>query len=57
MVLIWRLVEVAMWQGIDGVVFCGGVAIIAGLGGYNVKWLVGAVKAKKNGCQGKKEGG
>lgn len=46
MVLIWRLVDLAMRQGIDGVVFCGGIAAIAGLGGYEVKWLVDAIRAK-----------
>lgn len=46
MVLIWRLVETAMRAGIDGVVFFTGVAAIAGLGGYSVRWLVDFVKAK-----------
>jgi len=47
MVLIWRLVETALAAGIDGVLFFGGVAAIAGLGGYEVRWLVEAVKGKK----------
>lgn len=46
MVLIWRLVESALKAGIDGVVFFTGVAAIAGLGGYSVRWLVDFVKAK-----------
>lgn len=54
MVLIWRLVEAALAAGIDGVMFFAGVAAIAGLGGYELRWLVDAVKArnsKKNGGQ------
>jgi len=47
MVLIWRLVETALNNGIDGVMFFGGVAAISGLGGYEIKWLVDAVKARK----------
>jgi len=47
MVLIWRLVETALNNGIDGVMFFGGVAAISGLGGYEVKGLVEAVKARK----------
>jgi len=46
MILIWRLVETAISAGIDGVVFFTGVAAIAGLGGYSVRWLVDFVKAK-----------
>jgi len=48
MVLIWRLVDTALNNGIDGVMFFGGVAAIAGLGGYEIKWLVNAVKERKN---------
>jgi len=48
MVLIWRLVEAALAAGIDGVMFFGGVAAIAGLGGYEIKWLVDAVKHKNS---------
>jgi len=47
MVLIWRLVDTALKAGIDGVLFFGGVAAISGLGGYEIKWLVGAIKARK----------
>ncbi|MBA7659672.1 hypothetical protein ES703_67659 [subsurface metagenome] len=46
MVLIWRLVETALRTGIDGVLFFVGVAAIAGLGGYQLRWLVGGVKSK-----------
>jgi len=46
MVLIWRLVVIALAAGIDGVMFFGGVAAIAGLGGYEIKWLVEAVRSK-----------
>jgi len=46
MVLVWRLVTTALQAGIDGVMFFGGVAAIAGLGGYEVKWLVEAVRSK-----------
>ncbi|MBA7551681.1 hypothetical protein ES705_44229 [subsurface metagenome] len=46
MVLIWRLVETARAAGINGVLFFGGVAAISGLGGYEVKWLVEAIRAK-----------
>jgi len=47
MVLIWRLVEGALNAGINGVVFFTGVAAIAGLGGYSVRWLLELVKAEK----------
>ena len=53
MVLIWRLVTTALNNGIDGVMFFGGVAAISGLGGYEIKWLVEAVKAKR--AKGKSE--
>ena len=46
MVLIWRLVETALNNGIDGVMFFGGIAAIAGLGGYEIRWLVDAVRSK-----------
>jgi len=46
MVLIWRLVETALNNGIDGVMFFGGIAAIAGLGGYEIRWLVDVVKSK-----------
>lgn len=40
-VVIWRLVDTALGAGIDGVMFFGGVAAIAGLGGYEVKqWVL-----------------
>jgi len=48
MVLVWRLVETALRAGIDGVLFFGGVAVIAGLGGYEVKWLVERFKSKNS---------
>ncbi len=46
MVLIWRLVETALNNGIDGVMFFAGVAAIAGLGGYEIRWLVDTVRSK-----------
>jgi len=46
MVLIWRLVEAALNNGIDGVVFFTGVAAIAGLGGYELRWVVDAIRSK-----------
>ncbi|MBA7570444.1 hypothetical protein ES708_12194 [subsurface metagenome] len=46
MVLIWRLVEAALYAGIDGVLFFLGVAAIAGLGGYEVRWVVEAIRSK-----------
>jgi len=48
MVLIWRLVETALNNGINGVMFFAGMAAIAGLGGYEIRWLVDAVKTKNN---------
>ena len=46
MVLIWRLVETALQNGIDGVMFFCGVAAIAGLGGYEIRWLLDAIRSK-----------
>lgn len=46
MVLIWRLVGAALAAGIDGVMFFCGVAAIAGLGGYELRWAVEAIKTK-----------
>ncbi len=46
MVLIWRLVEAALYAGIDGVLFFLGVAAIAGLGGYELRWVVEAIRSK-----------
>jgi len=46
MVLIWRLVEAALAAGIDGVMFFCGVAAIAGLGGYELRWAVEAIKTR-----------
>ncbi|GAI92863.1 unnamed protein product, partial [marine sediment metagenome] len=46
MVLIWRLVEAALNNGIDGVLFFVGVAAIAGLGGYEIRWVVDAIRTK-----------
>lgn len=38
--VIWRLVVTALNADIDGVMFFGGVAAIAGLGGYEIKeWV------------------
>jgi len=48
MVLIWRLVEAAMLAGIDGVLFFMGVAAIAGLGGYQLRWMIEVVKGKRS---------
>ena len=40
-IVIWRLVSSALAAGIDGVMFFGGVAAIAGLGGYEIKeWVI-----------------
>jgi len=40
-VVIWRLVDAAVNAGLDGVRFFGGVAAIAGLGGYEIKeWVI-----------------
>ncbi len=38
----------ALKAGIDGVLFFGGVAAIAGLGGYEVRWLIDAVRSKSS---------
>ena len=46
MVLVWRLVDTALKAGIDGVLFFGGIAAIAGLGGYEVRWIIDAVRSK-----------
>ena len=48
MVLVWRLVDTALKAGIDGVLFFGGVAAIAGLDGYEVRWLIDAVRSKSS---------
>ena len=48
MVLIWRLVEAALYAGIDGVLFFIGVAAIAGLGGYEIRWVVEAIRSKQS---------
>ncbi|MBA7604697.1 hypothetical protein ES703_11823 [subsurface metagenome] len=37
-----------MKAGIDGVMFFGGMAAIAGLGGYEIRWLVNAVKTRND---------
>lgn len=47
MVLIWRLVATALAEGIDGVMYFGGIAAIAGLGGYELRWMVDSIRAKK----------
>ena len=54
MVLIWRIVETALNNGLDGVMFFGGVAAIAGLGGYEVRWVVDAIRSRV-GSGGKEE--
>lgn len=46
MVLIWHLVMTAIENGINGVILSGGVAAIAGLGGYQARWLVDAIRTK-----------
>jgi len=39
--VIWRLVSTALAAGVNGVMFFGGVAAIAGLGGYEIKeWVI-----------------
>ena len=48
MVLVWGLVTTALKAGIDGVVFFGGVAAVAGLGGYEVRWIIDAVRSKSS---------
>lgn len=45
--VIWRLVTAALVAGIDGVMFFGGVAAIAGLGGYEIKEWVLRRRAKQ----------
>lgn len=54
MVLIWRLVEAALAAGIDGVMFFAGVAAIAGLGGYEIRWLVDAVRSRTSSKENQK---
>jgi len=44
MVLIWLLAQTALKAGIDGAVFFGAVAVISGLGGYEIKELVPVVR-------------
>ncbi|MBA7554032.1 hypothetical protein ES705_46644 [subsurface metagenome] len=46
MVIIWRLVDAALAAGIDGVLFFIGVAAIAGLGGYEIRWVADALRHK-----------
>lgn len=46
MVLIWRLVETALKNDVGGVIFFIGVAALAGLGGYEIRWLADAIKPK-----------
>ncbi len=48
MVLVWRLVDTALKANIDGVLFFGGVAAIAGLGGYEVRWIIDAVRSRSS---------
>lgn len=47
MILIWRLVDTALMNGLDGVMFFTGVAAIAGLGGYEIRWVVDLIRSKK----------
>ncbi len=54
MVLIWRLVLSALAAGIDGVMFFGGVAAIAGLGGYELRWMVDAIRSKTSSKENEK---
>ena len=54
MVLVWRLVDTAMKAGIDGLMFFGGLAAIAGLGGYEIRWLI--ERLKSNSSSNKKPG-
>jgi len=56
MVLIWRLVEAALRAGIDGVMFFMGVAAIAGLGGYKLRWVVEAIKSRRAGGGNQRSG-
>lgn len=46
MVLIGWLVHSALQAGIDGVMFFVGVAAIAGLGGYELRWAKDLFKGK-----------
>jgi hypothetical protein len=48
MLIIWRLVAAAMAAGQDGVMFFGGVAAVAGLGGYEVKSIIDKRNKKKS---------
>lgn len=57
MVLIWRLVEAALKAGIDGAVFFIGVAAIAGLGGYELRWVVEAIRSRWSGGGNQGSGG
>ena len=54
MVLIWRLVVTALEAGINGVMFFGGLAAIAGLGGYEIRWMI--ERLKSNSSSNKKPG-
>jgi len=54
MVFIWRLVEMAMSMGVDGVYFFLGVAGIAGLGGYELRSVIEAM-LRRRGANDKKE--
>ena len=56
MVLIWRLVEAALYAGIDGVIFFVGMAAIAGLGGYEVRWVIDGIKSWRSGGGNKGSG-
>lgn len=47
MVVVGLLVWAALCRGIDGAIFMSGLAIVGGLGGYEVKAVV--AKLKKNG--------
>lgn len=46
MVFIWQLTKAALEAGIDGVFFFLGVAALAGLGGYGIRWIADAIRSK-----------
>ena len=48
MVLVWRLVEAALRAGIDHALFFVGVAAIAGLGGYELRWVREVRRSRKS---------
>jgi len=46
-VLILGLVAAFIYFGMVGVLFFTAIALIAGLGGYEIKWLVEAIRSKR----------